>query len=378
MLLFEDRLISKECLDQLIKGFQKSYLEEKNYYERLELHRNPVEVKNEVLNELYSYLIQIQNRDEMIDIDLERSAQGYVPTKIMDIWKADKRIRSLYGSIQYYCKKKEKDFNTIAIHIAEYRAIILLVRKLLRSVKGNKPFPETKEPAKSKAVKKIRVKIPKESKVRSELQKENNSTCPFCDNTDVGHFEIHHIDDNPSNNDMVNLILLCPICHSKITKGDISSEDVLKRKVELESKIEISKSNKGKVVNFNASVTRTIVGDNNVINLTHPKKVVKQKYPPGCIGFESVKANYVGHLIQRYNEYKEHELGKGNNHYGIFSSHLKKKFKIGSTRTIYNLPVEKFDELSFYIQSRIDGTLLAKRKGKAHKNYSTFTEYLKS
>jgi len=75
--------------------------------------------------------------------------------------------------------------------------------------------------------KKNRKEIPQKNKVRSELQKEINSICPICKNTDVGHFQIHHIDENPSNNDKYNLLLLCPICHSKITKGDISMNDVI-------------------------------------------------------------------------------------------------------------------------------------------------------
>lgn len=78
--------------------------------------------------------------------------------------------------------------------------------------------------------KKIRTTIPQLNKVRAILQQEINSKCPFCSNTDVGHFEIHHIDENPNNNTLDNLLLLCPICHSKITKKDILIEDVLKVK----------------------------------------------------------------------------------------------------------------------------------------------------
>lgn len=91
--------------------------------------------------------------------------------------------------------------------------------------------------------KKNRKKIPKENKVRAEIQKEIGSVCPFCDNEDVGHFEIHHIDENPSNNKKENLLLVCPTCHSKITKGDITRKKVeqvktsfiLKQKVECAS-----------------------------------------------------------------------------------------------------------------------------------------------
>ncbi|MDR6546545.1 hypothetical protein J2810_002604 [Chryseobacterium rhizosphaerae] len=223
--------------------------------------------------------------------------------------------------------------------------------------------------------KKVRKRIPKESKVRAELQKEINSCCPFCSNDDVGHFEIHHIDENPSNNEIKNLILLCPLCHSKITKGDISNFDVLKRKFELvTTPLNIDKQDKNSI-NFNAKVGNAIIGDNNKVTIKKPAKMPKAKYPEGCIGYDTTKANYIGHLIKRYNEYKEYEIGKDGMNYGAFGAVLKREFKIAPTRTIYNVPIERFEELSFYIQGRIDKTKLARVKGREHKNYSTFEEY---
>lgn len=224
--------------------------------------------------------------------------------------------------------------------------------------------------------KKTRIKIPKENKVRAELQKEVGSTCPFCENSEVGHFEIHHIDENPANNEIGNLILLCPICHSKITKGDIKLIDVFKKKIELLNTPISSKPKAEKTINFNSKVGNAVVGDNNNISIKQTKSV-KLKYPEGCVGFENIKANYIGHLIKRYNEYKEYEVGKENVNYAMFNGHLKKHYKIGPTRTIYNLPIEKFEDLTSYIQSRIDSTKLAKIKGQGHKNYSTFEEYEK-
>lgn len=82
------------------------------------------------------------------------------------------------------------------------------------------------------------------SKTKALLQKEINSSCPFCSNDDVGHFQIHHIDENPENNDLNNLLMLCPTCHSKITKGDISKEKVK------ELKISLSLRNENRVVRF--------------------------------------------------------------------------------------------------------------------------------
>lgn len=83
---------------------------------------------------------------------------------------------------------------------------------------------------------KRKTNIPQKTKVRSILQKEIESVCPFCPSEDVGHFEIHHIDENPINHDIFNLILICPTCHSKITKGDITQQDVIDKKMSLKNR----------------------------------------------------------------------------------------------------------------------------------------------
>lgn len=75
---------------------------------------------------------------------------------------------------------------------------------------------------------KIRKKI--SPKIKAELQKEISSKCPFCPNEDVGHFQIHHIDQNPENNDIGNLLMLCANCHSKVTKEDTSEAEVIAMK----------------------------------------------------------------------------------------------------------------------------------------------------
>lgn len=149
--------------------------------------------------------------------------------------------------------------------------------------------------------------------------------------------------------------------------------DAIKRALEQGTGVRYQIENK--TVNFNSRVDNAIVGDNNKITIKQTKKTVRQKYPPDCIGYDTVKANYIAHLIKRYNDYKEYEVGKGRVNYAMFSSHLKKYFKIGPTRTLYNLHIDKFEELVVYIHSRIDGTKLAKVKGRDHKNYSTFEEF---
>jgi hypothetical protein len=58
---------------------------------------------------------------------------------------------------------------------------------------------------------KERIAIPKPTK--ESLLKEYNHRCSIC-GTNNPH--IHHIDENPSNNNLDNLIPLCPNCHGNI------------------------------------------------------------------------------------------------------------------------------------------------------------------
>jgi hypothetical protein len=58
---------------------------------------------------------------------------------------------------------------------------------------------------------KIRKEPPK--KIKDKVLKEFNHLCAIC--CDMKPYEIHHIDGNPSNNDPLNLIPLCPNCHTK-------------------------------------------------------------------------------------------------------------------------------------------------------------------
>ncbi len=225
-----------------------------------------------------------------------------------------------------------------------------------------------------------RRRIPKENKTRAELQREIDSICPFCGNTDVGHFEIHHIDEDPSNNEFANLLLVCPTCHSKITKGDITRDEVERKKSNLSSKLKSVKQSEtpsAKVINFSGIAKNAIVGDHNKVIIKNSGKPQKQKFPEGCIGSDNLKANYVSYLVTRYHEFQEYQIGKDNMNYAIFPSKLKSVFKIGKSRTINNVPLERFEELVGYIQTRIDGTMLGRiRKKRNQKNYSTFEEYL--
>lgn len=216
-------------------------------------------------------------------------------------------------------------------------------------------------------------------KLKARLLQDSNSKCAFCDFNDAGLLEFHHIDNNRTNTIFENLIAVCPTCHSKITYNEISRAEVENQKQNLKQK-KMSSNSKESSTSFQVNaenISNSVLGNNNKVTVNVKKQVVsKAKYKEGELGFDFIKTNYISHLITRYNEYKANEIGKENMKYGIFQAALKKHFKIGTTRTLYNLPVEKFEELTSLIQKRIDSTTFAKKLGKVHKNYSTFNEYL--
>ncbi len=107
----------------LIKKVQDDYLLEKQYFEKLEKHRNPAEVRQELLKELDDYLHQIQNRAEMQDYDPVKNSGGYVNVQIVAIWEADKNLNSYFDAAKIYCQLREKMFGTIIVHFAEYIAL---------------------------------------------------------------------------------------------------------------------------------------------------------------------------------------------------------------------------------------------------------------
>ncbi len=101
---------------------------ETDFKNRLEKHRKLIEFLNQVLHDLYDTIRAIQSQPEMIDTDGSR--YGYVTTSINILWEEDKSLRSLYATIQEYSQIGNKDFNTIAIHIAEYRAVNKLASRI--------------------------------------------------------------------------------------------------------------------------------------------------------------------------------------------------------------------------------------------------------
>lgn len=133
--------VDEDRFCQLIGDFRRSYLDSQNYEERLLLHRRPNEFKGEIIRDLGDYLQKMHQREEMRDT--YGKTAGYVVGTISEIWKADKRLKSLYDAIKKYCEIRERDFDIIAVHVAEYRALQKLFFKIQHSI--NKPYTNKKD-----------------------------------------------------------------------------------------------------------------------------------------------------------------------------------------------------------------------------------------
>jgi hypothetical protein len=109
------------------------------------------------------------------------------------------------------------------------------------------------------------------------------------------------------------------------------------------------------------------------IKQTRAKQNISIEPPIGSIASSQPMVLYIGHLIDRYQEFqKAHTDKAGNRKFMMIHIALKREFK-GDWKL---LPADRFVELASYLQGRIDKTLLGRiNKSKGIKNYSTFEEH---
>lgn len=218
-------------------------------------------------------------------------------------------------------------------------------------------------------------------RMRALLQKEIESKCPFCDRRDVDTFEVHHLNEKPDDDTYNNELLVCPICHARITNGTISINDVYRKKYELMLAVKQRESNEpsGNINFANNKINHgstVILGNGNMVKVT-TRRVVKKSYPADSIGSDNDKANYLSYLVTKYGEYAAWgHYGKAA--YYIMPSMLKKHFKIGGNRSYFNIPINRFEEAVAFVQDKILNTQLGRIKKSQQRLFRSFDEYLSS
>lgn len=218
-------------------------------------------------------------------------------------------------------------------------------------------------------------------KLKTKVRERANFQCCRCQEIGV---EIHHIVPKSKGglDTEENAAPLCPNCHSKYGNNPDKRKEIREMRDSWYAKC--ASQNEGhdqkaadrhtgdnNVINFTGGVNRGIIA--NRAEIKTERKRVQILPPSGSIASSLSHRNYVKHLIDRYHEFKKSDVGKENMNYAIFYGAIKKEF--GAKWDM--VPLERFDEISSYIQHRIGNTILGKNmRKKGKKIYSTFEEYI--
>jgi len=208
---------------------------------------------------------------------------------------------------------------------------------------------------------------------------EANSKCGFCEEREIASLQIHHMDSDPANNMIGNLLVVCATCHTKITGGVISEADVLTKKREIEwLHVQMQRRRDEGNVNvnitgssFRGDIARTITK----ITTARPPRIT---HPPDSIGADLQKKGYIDYLITQYFKFRKADKSFGNNRrFSHAEIHTTIQSEFGH-KTFF-IPAEFFERLSKFLQFRIDRTILGKRNTGCLNpipNYHSYQEHL--
>jgi len=210
---------------------------------------------------------------------------------------------------------------------------------------------------------------------QSHLLQEADSRCPFCQDSEVAIFEFHHIDGDPSNGDLSNLIAACGSFHSKIEKGILSQADVVTRKRELAWRLQtrVSQPPTGVQVNLGPSSSfRGNVAQSIRISGVRTPRVA---HPLGSIGANLAMKGYVDYLLGRYFGYRKADSSYGQMRTfspAVIHQNIQREF---GAKTFF-LPESAFDRLIAYLARHIDNTIQGRRNvSQGRPNYHSFEEH---
>lgn len=201
--------------------------------------------------------------------------------------------------------------------------------------------------------------------------------CPFCGVADVAVLEIHHLDGNPSNNEIGNLIVTCGNCHAKITRGEISEADVHAKKMELFWTHKTAQQPADKTPRQSVAVNAGNISDSIIANnvTLGRRRTPRMQYPADSIGVDTIKKGYIDYLLKRYYDYRKADASYGRfapfSHAEIHTT-IHSRFK---AKTFF-IHLSRFAELCDYIKSRVDQTIQGKRnRANGIPNYDSFERY---
>lgn len=210
------------------------------------------------------------------------------------------------------------------------------------------------------------------------LFQEVGNRCPICDNDDVSTLTIHHIAPyaEAKSHRREDMLVLCANCHAKAQCGEIGPEELYEAK-RMARKVVPLRPRQGSPQIVPPS--QTVIGDANIVaggNVTiqAPRTKGRPRPPmlPGTVATDPYKIGYLRRLARRYQEFKEHEVGKEGMRYAPIYVIYEREMGF----SMPNTPLDRFDAACRFLQGRIENTRLGRILKRHQKLYSTFEEFV--
>ncbi len=226
-----------------------------------------------------------------------------------------------------------------------------------------------------------RKSIPKP--VEHAVREECGQACcnPDCRIWSTATHELHHIDEDPSNSVLENLVVLCSNCHSMV--GSIFSEAHIRYWKRMASSGHLPPQD-GPKPKGKASPSLSMRDNYGVAgaNVNIEKMTVKQERKgksapvPGTVGTDADMRTYADYLVKRYIEWRKKGISSGRDkrRFAPGSAHSILAEGFGSPSSVFLIQQNRFQDWFRQAQNKIDGTIWGRNN--QHRNYHTWEEHL--
>lgn len=211
---------------------------------------------------------------------------------------------------------------------------------------------------------------------RALLQQEVGSRCPICGDENVGEFHVHHLNGDPSDTTLTNMLLICPICHGKFNNHAYSPEVGYQAKLKVfqpDPPVKKRDDKSSRIVQISHGDRVVQAAGNVSIRMTRGRKSKAAVPISGVIGTSPHERAYIQYLYNRLIEYKMAIPGYDGGRAGrVVSRYVRDAF--GTTWT--NIPIDQFGAIATLLQGKLDTTPIGRKHAKnGTKAYSTFEEF---
>lgn len=220
-------------------------------------------------------------------------------------------------------------------------------------------------------------------KLENQVNDQCNYACanPKCRNPKTSRHELHHIDEDPTNNEIGNLILLCSGCHSDHHRGTVSTADVQLWKRMAESGYlplpeQVRDPSRPLVTNNHGIVGQNVHVEKVTLNQSTGKSRTTPPLP-GTIGADADKRDYANYLVKRYIEWRKIGIKKGIDRRKFSPASASSILSEGfASQTVNMIPSHRFFDWVTQAQKKIDNTIWGRTN--QHRNYHPWEEHIQT